>query len=134
MLAGSRSEAVETIPIALDDFPDLIAVLNRLSAAEEQGVRLPPREAFNLQRYETHIMAHLATIPITFDEIPPLSENALYDRVWRFIAVLFLAQAGTLRVWQEGATILVIPRDADPERQAVPRDLEDADGVEGVVG
>lgn len=128
-LAGSRSETLETLPIALDGFPDLIAVLNSLSTGTGPPVRLSPREEFNLRRYETHITACLQTIPITFDEIPPLSENTLYDRVWRFIALLFLAQAGSIQVWQEGPTIFVMSHEADREGQAVPGNVEAADGI-----
>jgi rubredoxin len=134
MLAESRSGALEPGPVSLDGLPDLVAVLNQLSAGAGEKVRLPPREEFNLQRYEAHVQARLGTIPITFDQIPPRSENTLYDRVWRFIAVLFLAQAGTLRVWQEGTTIWMMKHEVDRKGQAVPGDVENAHGVEGVVG
>lgn len=133
-LSASRSEALEPGPANLDGLPDLVAVLNSLSAGTDSPIRLAQREEFSLRRYEAHVQAHLRTIPIPFDEIPPLSENTLYDRVWRLIAILFLAQAGVIRVWQDGSTIMVIPRETDRERQAVPRDLEDTHGVEGVVG
>jgi rubredoxin len=129
MLSMSRSEALEPGPASLDELPDLAAVLNRLSGGADPIVRLPPREEFNLQRYEAHVQVRLGPIPITFDEIPPLSENALYDRVWRFIALLFLAQAGIARVWQEGQTILVITHEVDREGQAIPGSAAAADGV-----
>ena len=119
---------------SLDELPDLVAVLNSLSAGVASPLRLAPREEFNLRRYEAHVQAHLRTIPIMFDEVPPLSENTLYDRVWRFIAILFLAQAGAIRVWQEGPTIWVMTYEVDRERQAIPGDVEDPHGVEGVVG
>jgi hypothetical protein len=134
MLNASRSEALEPGPASLDDLPDLVAVLNSLSAGVASPLRLAPREEFNLRRYEAHVQAHLRTIPIMFDEVPPLSENTLYDRVWRFIAILFLAQAGAIRVWQEGPTIWVMTYEVDRERQAIPGDVEDPHGVEGVVG
>jgi rubredoxin len=123
MLSMSRSEALEPGPASLDELPDLAAVLNRLSSGADPIARLPPREEFNLQRYEAHVQAHLGTISSTFDEIPPLSENALYDRVWRFIALLFLAQGGIVRVWQEGPTILVTTHEVDRERQRLPVQL-----------
>jgi hypothetical protein len=129
MLATSRSGALEPGPVSLDELPDLVAVLNRLSGGADPAVRLPPREEFNLQRYEAHVQAHLGPIPISFEDIPPLSRNALYDRVWRFIAILFLAQAGAIRVWQEGATIWVTTREVDRERQAIPGNAAAADGV-----
>jgi hypothetical protein len=129
MLSGSRSEALEPGPVSLDDLPDLVAVLNRLSSGAAPAVLLPAREEFNLQRYEAHVQAHLRAIPITFEEIPSLSENALYDHVWRFIAILFLAQAGTIGVWQEGTTIWMSAHEVDREGQAVPGNAEAADGV-----
>jgi hypothetical protein len=134
MLSASRSEALEPGPASLDGLPDLVAVLNSLSAGVESPIRLAPREEFNLRRYEAHVQARLGPIPITFDEIPPRSEDALYDRVWRFIAILFLAQAGVIRVWQERTTIWMMIHETDREGQAVPGDLENAHGVEGVVG
>jgi len=132
--SASHSGVLEPLPVVLDDVPDLIAVLNRLTAAGATRVSLPPREQFSLQRYETHVQAHLGTIAIRFDEIPPLSENTLYDRVWRFIALLFLAQAGVIRVWQEHETIWLMSYEADREGQAVPRDVADAAGIAGPVG
>jgi hypothetical protein len=129
MLTESRSDTVEPAPIVLDGLPDLVAVLNQLSASPDTRVSLPPREQSNLQCYEAHVQAHVRAIPITFEQIPPRSDNALYDRVWRFIAILFLAQSGTLRVWQAGPTIWVMKHEADREGQAIPGNLAAADGV-----
>ena len=134
LLAGTRSPALEDLEINGSDASDLFMMLDAMVAP---GIVIPastPREQFNLQRYETHIQACLGTIEVPFDRIPPLSGNAFLDRVWRFIAIVFLAHAGAVRLRQAGTTIWVIPHEADGERQAVPGDLENADGIEGLAG
>lgn len=131
---AAQSGVLEPLPIELGDLPELVALLNRLSVAGPAAVPLTPRAAFDLRRYETHLAARLGPIPIPFDELPPLSGNTLYDRIWRFIALLFLAQAGIVRIWQERQTIWVLLREADRKRQAVPGDLEGAPRRAGPVG
>ncbi|MBN2561392.1 MAG: hypothetical protein JXQ75_10730, partial [Phycisphaerae bacterium] len=46
------------------------------------------------------------------DEIPLLDEDRRIDRIWRFIAIIFMAHARILDVWQEGESIMVIKREA----------------------
>ena len=134
MLAGSRSQTLWLPPVDLGSVPGLAERLRNLALEEvPPPVPGPPNE-FNLRRYEAHIQAHLRPIPLTLEEIPALDENARLDRIWRFIAIIFLAHAGTLDVWQRGQTIMVRQREADRERQDLPGDPEQADGVEGLVG
>ena len=73
-------------------------------------------------------------IALSLDEIPPLNKDSRSDRIWRFIALIFLDHAGILHAWQDGPTIMVIQREANGERQDVPGDLEDLDGIEGSLG
>ena len=87
----------------------------------------PP--TFSLNRYQAHVEAHIRPIAINLEQIPPLSENTRLDRIWRFIAIIFLAHAGILDVWPDGPTIMVMKRETDPEGQGVPGDLEEADGI-----
>jgi len=54
--------------------------------------------------------------------------------VRRFIAVIFLAHAGVIDIWQEGQEIMVIKHEANREGQDVFGELEESDGVEGSVG
>ena len=53
-----------------------------------------PPAAFDLSRYQAHVQAHIRPIPVSLEQIPPLSENRRLDRIWRFIAIIFLAHAG----------------------------------------
>ena len=110
-----------------------------VTAAIAEGVvtRAPGgviEKRFDLHRYQKHIQAHLRPFPTALDDLPPLSDNRRLDRVWRFVAIIFLAHAGLASVWQEGESILVKQREADRERSNVPGDSEQADGVEGLVG
>lgn len=134
MLAGTRSGAIALEPMGDSDHAGLFAALSAMSLEAFTSAVPELRDRLDLARYQTHIRAHLQTIPINLNQIPPLSENARLDRVWRFIAVIFLAHTGQAHVWQEGEHIQVMQREVDREGQAVPGDSEDLDGVEGPVG
>ena len=60
-----------------------------------------PRDPFDLTRYQAHVQAHIRPIA-NLEQIPPLSEDRRKDRVWRFIAIIFLAHAGLIDIWQNG--------------------------------
>ena len=87
---------------------------------------------FDLKRYETHIEAHIQNLPVSLEQIPPLSqENARKDRIWRFIAIIFLAHSGVINVWQDGQDIMVSKHEVDRKRQNIYGELEEADGFQG---
>ena len=94
-------------------------VLNALTAGATEQLTFEARDRFDLRRYQAHVQAHVGTISGDLEQIPPLSENTRLDRIWRFIAIIFLAHAGALHVWQEGTTIWVKAIEADGEGQAV---------------
>jgi chromatin segregation and condensation protein Rec8/ScpA/Scc1 (kleisin family) len=134
MLAESRSNALQLEALEPASASDLFQAIDALTL-EAFAAALPlSRNRFDLRRYEAHIQAHLRPIPLSLEQIPPLSEDTRLDRVWRFIALIFLAHAGIVQIWQQGDTIMVIPRETNGERQAVSGDLEEADGVEGTLG
>ena len=87
-------------------------LLASLPGAQAEIHRLN-REGYDLSRYESHVQAHLKPFPISFDEIPPLSDDARLDRIWRFIAIVFMAHAGLIEIRQESHAIMVIQREAD---------------------
>jgi hypothetical protein len=55
-----------------------------------------PRSGFNLKRYESHVQAHIQPVAVDWEQIPPLSKDARIDRVWRFIAIIFLPTPASL--------------------------------------
>lgn len=132
MLAGSRSPTLD--PVEIDDaaLRDLVASLNTLTKPSATLFPIAPREEFDLNRYEAHVKACLGAIETPFERIPPLSDDALLDRVWRFIAIVFLAHAGAIRLRQNGSTIWVMPNEVDRERQGVSGNPARADRIEGL--
>lgn len=134
MLAESRSAVIDTPVADLADVPDLVEVLNGLTADLEPSFAWLPSEGFNLQRYQAHVRAHIGPFAVGLEQLPPLSENRRLDRIWRFVAIIFLAHVGLIDVWQEGETIMVMKRETDTEGQGVPEHAAQADGLEGAVG
>jgi len=134
MLAGTRSGAVVPGPLDFGAVPGLVEALNKLTAGNDVSLDWQPRGNFDLARYETHIQACLGTDEMAFDDIPSLAEDRRLDRVWRFIAIIFLAHAGLVQVWQEGNTIMVMQGEIDREGCELSGDLEEPDGVEGSPG
>ncbi|MEI7903264.1 MAG: hypothetical protein WCK89_23740 [bacterium] len=134
MLAESRSDPIVAGAADLHSVPGLVEALDALSAIPPESIPCAPRGGFDLRRYQTHIVAHLQEIPVGLDEIPPLIEDRRLDRIWRFIAVVFLAHAGTLDVWQEGMIIKVIKHETHAEGQGVPGETEEPDRGARLVG
>ena len=134
MLAESRSPHLDAMPADLDAIPGLMDALNGLVAGTTEVVPFYPCTGFDLKRYQSHVEVHLRDFPIGLGDIPSLTEDARRDLIWRFVAIIFMAHAGLVDVWQEGTTILVMKHEANGEGQGISRDLEDADGVEGPLG
>ena len=91
----------------------LADALNRLVAGSPVDPEMYVCEGFDLSRYESHVQAQLEPFPIMFDQIPPLSDDARLDRIWRFIAIIFMANAGLIEIQQEGLEIMVMHRETD---------------------
>lgn len=134
MLAESRSEVIQPPVADLDSIPGLLQALNALTLGLDENVALPQASGFNLKRYQSHIQAHLQPFPITLCEIPPLSENARKDKIWRFVAIIFLAHTGIVDICQDGQDIMVRKNETDTEGSGIPGDVEAVDGFEGAIG
>ncbi len=134
MLAESRSEALSLPAAELSSVPGLQDALNSLTVDLADLIRWVPQEGFDLKRYESHIQAHIRDFPISLDEIPPFGEDARKDRIWRFIAIIFLAHFGLIDIWQDGQEIMVMKHEANGEGQDIPGDIEGVDGLERSLG
>jgi len=134
MLADSRSPALLPDALDLSGVPGLLDAINDLTSSPTKVAALEPKTGFDLKRYQRHIRAHIQEFPISFGEIPRLVEDARLDRVWRFVAIIFLAHTGLIDVWQDGLDVMVMQGEIDGEGQDVSGNLEDVDGVEGAVG
>jgi len=131
MLAESRSPHLDAMPADLTTIPGLVDALNGLVGSADEAVPWQAATGFDLKRYQSHVEAHLRDFPIGLDDIPSLTEDVRKDLIWRFVAIIFMAHAGLVDVWQDGPTITVMKHEANGEGQDIPGDLEDADGIEG---
>ena len=134
MLAESRSGALSLPAAQLSSVPGLTDALNGLVIGAGEAIPWKPDKGFDLKRYESHIQAHIRDFPISLDELPPLAENPRKDRIWRFVAIIFLAHFGLIDIWQDGQLIMVMKHEANGERQDIPGELEGADGLGGSPG
>lgn len=134
MLAESRSGVVFPPAADLGSVPGLLTALDALTAMHDTTLAHDSRRRFDLARYQSHVEANLRACPISMADIPPLSEDVRMDRIGRFIAIIFLAHAGLIDIWQAGPDIMVMKREADREGQELSGDPPKADGIEGPLG
>ncbi|MBU0717179.1 MAG: hypothetical protein KJ749_02940 [Planctomycetes bacterium] len=134
MLAENRSGVLTPPAADLGAVPGLADALNRLTGGMKTPLAYLPCDGFDLNRYQAHIRAHIRPFAMSLDEIPPLGENARNDRVWRFITIIFLAHARIIEIWQDGQTVMLKQYETNREGPHVPGDVEEIDGVEGLVG
>ena len=130
MLADCRSDPLTLGVMDLASVPGLAAALDGLTGGLEQIASWELRNGFDLERYQRHIADCLTTGSKELRQMPALIDNPRLDLVWRFIAVIFLEQAGLVHTHQEGLTIWVMQVD-DRERQDISGRAQDADGCEG---
>lgn len=133
MLAESRSDALPLQAVDFNTVPGLVDALNGLTAGLDTDFAVASREEFDLKRYESHIQAHIQDFAINLLDIPPISENARKDVVWRFIAAIFLAHTGIIDIWQDDSNIMVI-KHVDRERCDIFDEIEGTDGFEESLG
>ena len=134
MLAESRSRDLDVPAADLPVIPGLAEALDGMVGGAIAAEEWRPAQGFDLQRYQSHIEAHTRDFPLSLGEVSALAEDARKDLIWRFIAVIFMAHAGLLDVWQEGTTIWVMRHEAHGEGQGILGDTEAVDGVERLVG
>jgi rubredoxin len=131
MLADSRSGALIPPAAELSSVPGLVEALNGLTLGMDAPLPWRPEAGFDLKRYESHVQAYIRDFPVSLEEIPPLEKNARKDRIWRFIAIIFLAHFGLIDIWQDGQEIMVMKHETNREGQDISGDIETTGGVEG---
>ena len=110
-LQESRSPPLDTPAAELESIPGLMAALDDLVGVEDVAAWLPLCKGFDLNRYQEHVRDHVRRRPVDFDDIPALEGNTRLDRVWRFVAVVFMAHSGLIDIEQEGRTIMLRLKD-----------------------
>lgn len=134
MLAESRSAALPIPAADLGTIPGLVVALDNLTVGVEKIFPWVPQDGFDLKRYESHIQAHIQDFPISMEEIPPLEKDARKDRIWRFIAIIFLAHFGLIKIWQNGQRIMVMKHEVNREGQDISGNIEGVDELERSFG
>jgi len=122
MLAARSGPVALDGPLQIDAIPGLTEALDSfvgLPIPAEVLVRFAHRSDFDLDRYQRHVLAHASRGVAGFEAISGLIEDARRDRVYRFIAVVFLAHARRVEVWQEGDRIWVRRRETYEQGQGV---------------
>lgn len=127
---ANRSGVLSLVePVQLDAIPGLTEVLDSLV-----GVPIPAelvqglirRSDFDLSRYEDHILGHLGGIATTFEAISPLIEDARKDRIYRFIAMIFLAHARRIEIQQCDGHVWLKHRETHEQGQGIPEPAAEA--------
>ena len=129
LLASRSADLVIDEAVSLDTVPGLAEALDGLVGSAfpvEMLRRFAGRSDFDLDRYQRHIMAHMGMLRTDFDTIPALIDEPRKDRIFRFIAAIFLAHAGQIELWQDGERICLRKNEAYEQRQGIPRSTEEA--------
>lgn len=123
-LAQRSGDLVPDQPIDLVAVPGLVEALDglvSLGIPAEVLRGFAARSDFDLEGYQQHVLSHFDHAMTDFDAIPPLIDDARKDRVFRFIAVIFLAHARRIDLRQDGNHILITPHETHEQGQGLPR-------------
>ncbi len=102
-----------TLPLLVEpDLESIHGLLEDLDLFVQQGpeddpCRFEPKEEFSMAQYRDHILASLGWSAVSFSGIPPMSEESLRDRAWRFITLVFMQNDRVVDLIQEGDDIWV---------------------------
>ena len=111
LLAGSRSDTLTlTEAMDLERIPGLTDVLDEFVSDPQCRQLWPMLDAsppFSLDMYRRHILDQLPWSPVLFSALLPVIENYRRDRVRRFVALIFMQQAGEVELTQGDEDIWV---------------------------
>lgn len=111
MAATLRSEPIAMPePVDLDQIPGLEFDLNSIIAAVvPESLRAAVAEHFDLDAYRHHLLDLVAGCVVNFEGVSPLIDNARLDRVFRFVAAIFLEHERLLDIEQtDGGGITLV--------------------------
>lgn len=130
----AASDTVNTGPADIDAVPGLGEALSLLVGQPDPGWVEQARSRFDLAACEQHVLQHLDTEPVRLTDIPIMEDGSRRERIWIFIAVIFLSHAGRVETRQDDQIIWVTPHETHRKGQTVPGDAEAADGLGGSLG
>ncbi len=129
MLANRSGNLLIDRPIELDAVPGLTEALNGLVSLPvpvEVLRAFMGRSDFDLDGYQRHVIVHLGLFRTDFGAIPALIDDERKDRIFRFIAVIFLAHTRQIELWQEGDRVWMRRYETDEQRQGIRGRTEEA--------
>ena len=106
-LIENRSDPLEADYIDFSAVEGLEDAIDELTLLPQLAGFIPLCKGFDLKRYQQHLQAHIGYFEVCFDDIPQLEEDARLDRIWRFVAVIFMEHLGTMELYQEDEVIYI---------------------------
>lgn len=111
LLAGSRSGPL--VDLGEPELGSVPGLTEDLATFVNGPIRIPDdfalgRDAFDLDAYKEHIRELVGGCVVHFDGIGPLIHDRRLDRVYRFITVIFMAQAGEVSLLQDSPKAEII--------------------------
>ena len=98
----SRTFELMDEPI-LENVPGLVEALDNFVHAQNGSYYdhlWKSRSSFQMSEYKKHILGFLGWGKKLFSSIMPLHENHRLDRIWRFVALIFMQQEGEVKLTQ----------------------------------
>lgn len=129
-----HSEGIRPEAIDLSSVSGLLDALNNLTGQASPEFVQEVRSRFDLERYERHVLSHVGSDPVALEDIPPIGPPGRIERIWAFIAVIFLSHMGEVLVQQEGESIMVTKNETYRKGQELLGDAETVDKIEGPLG
>lgn len=124
LLAESRSS-----PLTYAEKPSLDGLEGLENVLDEWiGTRIPletflnisDRPPFEMDRYRRHILELVTGCIVRFDGVSRLIDDIRLDRIYRFIAVVFMQHNGEIMLQQtDNGEIVIMENESHRERQAV---------------
>ena len=111
LLAESRSGALLLMEeICLDSLDGLTQDLDlfiRDTALGDSSVGFEAQPSFRMDDYRNHILSAATWSGLLFSQIAPLIEDGRQDKVWRFVTLVFMDNAGEIDLSQDGRDIWI---------------------------
>jgi len=106
-LIENRSDLLEADYIDFSAVEGLEDAIDELTLLPQLAGFIPLCKGFDLKRYQKHLQAHIGDFEVCFDDIPQLEEDTRLDRIWRFVAVIFMEHLGTMELYQKDEVIYI---------------------------
>ena len=105
LLAESRSGTLEiTETISLENIPGLLGDLDAFVSSgipDSESFRLETPSWLRLEQYRTHLLPMIGWSDTAFSRLTPLYGDEKADRIWRFIALVYMDHEGEVFLSEE---------------------------------